>query len=206
MKRLLFLVLILFHTTLGFSQNRIGFKLGYHLSDMVFDTGTQTGSTSSLSSFHAGFLVEISLSKLFYARPGISILQKGAALSSGGTPIELNPVYIEIPVNIISKIELGNGKLFLGGGPYGAVGFGGSVTTNTTYNGGSMDHPIVYGSDPDKHDLKKFDFGINLLTGYEINRNFSVDVGYGIGLANIWPPSNGSLKNKIMSMSIGITL
>lgn len=142
------------------SQNRIGFKLGYHVSNMDFIIDGTKEKTSSASSFHATIFYEVPFASRFYLQPALSLFEKGSTLSNSGSPVELNPLYIEVPVNILAKIEFGNGQLFFGGGPYVALGIAGSVASNIDSFGRGDGHSISYGSDPSKNDLKKFDMAL----------------------------------------------
>ncbi|MBC7913982.1 MAG: PorT family protein [Pyrinomonadaceae bacterium] len=206
MKKFLLLSLFILSTSALLAQKRLGVKLGYHISSMQFNLEDPNESSSSLSSFHASAFLDFPLKKGFYFQPGVSLLQKGAVLKNAGAPVELNPVYIEIPLNLLKKFDMGKGNVLIGAGPYGAIGFAGSVIKSTNPDGLSPGHPIVYGTDAAKNDIKRFDYGFNMLGGYEFDRNISLVIGYGLGMANIWPPSSGSLKNRVVTFSIGITL
>jgi hypothetical protein len=164
------IVLLLLNTTSLFSQHNWGFKLGYHNSGMQFKTASPDANAISRGSFHAGVFYELAINQNLYLQPAISLYQKGASLIENGNKIDINPVYIEVPLNFLAKFEVADGRIFLGGGPYGSIGVAGSVIANTNVLGYGQGHPIKYGSDEDRHDFKRFDFGINVLTGYDLTK------------------------------------
>ncbi|MBC8051736.1 MAG: PorT family protein [Sphingobacteriaceae bacterium] len=208
MKKIILSLLLFFNCGVLFSQTKLGFRLGYHISNMEFKTAGNNGTGKGKSSFHAGIMAEVPLYKQYSLQPGIAIFPKGALElpSSGGTyTYEILPVYLEIPLNVVTKFEVGNGKILVGAGPYLAFGIAGSVFPNLIVNGYRQDHPISYGSD-ENNELKKTDMGANFLTGYEFNPNFRMCIEYGLGLSNVSPRKGESLKNKAISFSLGITL
>jgi hypothetical protein len=107
-------------------------------------------------------------------------------------------------------------KIFAGAGPYAAYGLGGKNKIEGSFLGAgfSDEDDIDYSNDNPRTgnngsryqgSLKRFDFGVNLLAGVEIN-HVMFNVGYGYGLVNIRPGSdndNGRYRNRVASASIG---
>ncbi|MFD2162659.1 porin family protein [Paradesertivirga mongoliensis] len=188
-------------------KNRIGFKLGYHFSGQDYKIDNSRQSTSSLSSFHITALTDIALSERIYLQPGISLLQKGAILDRALDMVEISPLYLEVPLNALLKVKIGKGKgkLFAGGGPYGALGIKGSYTINNKSSNNTTTYRINYGSD-ETHDMEKLDFGMSVLAGYELDGNLSLGVTYSRSLSNLSPRPSEMMKNKVLAFSIGITL
>jgi Outer membrane protein beta-barrel domain len=153
--------------------------------------------------FHAGVNAEIPIATDFFVQPGLLFSTKGVKYKSN-SDIKQNISYIEIPVNLLYKPVLGTGKLILGFGPYIAFGVGGKITNGTTdvktkfkksitaaefLNGGSY--------------LKRTDAGANLLFGYELSSNLSVQLNAQLGLVKINPDIEGVTTNKSSAKNTG---
>jgi Outer membrane protein beta-barrel domain len=154
--------------------------------------------------FHAGVNAEIPIATDFFVQPGVLFSTKGAKKINNTSDTKINISYIEIPVNLIYKPVLGTGKLILGFGPYIAFGVGGkrsvgntdsktkfkkSITAAEFLNGGSY--------------LKGTDAGANLLFGYELSSNLSVQLNAQLGLVKINPEIQGVTTNKTSAKNTG---
>ena len=150
-----------------------------------------------------GGVADLSFNEHFSLQPGLAFSMKGGG-SLGGTDWGIN--YIEIPVNLVVKLENPNGnstsKWFLGAGPYlgvamsagSALAVGKSSTIDTT------------GSGNDTYGIKAFDFGIQIVAGREWEWGFYTKASYGLGLMDISYDKNNSnlsLKNYAFSFSVG---
>jgi Outer membrane protein beta-barrel domain len=153
--------------------------------------------------FHAGVNAEIPIATDFFVQPGVLFSTKGAK-DKDNSDIKQNISYIEIPVNLLYKPLMGTGKLILGFGPYIAFGVGGkrsvgntdtktkfkkSITAAEFLNGGSY--------------LKRTDAGANLLFGYELSNNLSVQLNAQLGLVKINPEIEGVTTNKTSAKNTG---
>src|SRR5699024_2921308 len=125
--------------------------------------------------------------------------------SIGSEDFELtqNTMWLEVPVNLVGKIEAGMGNVFLGAGPYVAFGLSGKNKLSTSSNG-SFEDEFKFGKD---NTLKNTDFGINFTAGYEFDNGLQIHGGYGLGLTNIvgknLEPVTGDVKNRVWSIGIG---
>jgi hypothetical protein len=153
--------------------------------------------------FHAGVNAEIPIATDFFVQPGVLFSTKGAK-DKDNSDIKQNISYIEIPVNLLYKPLMGTGKLILGFGPYIAFGVGGkrsvgntdtktkfkkSITAAEFLNGGSY--------------LKRTDAGANLLFGYELSNNLSIQLNAQLGLVKINPEIEGVTTNKTFAKNTG---
>jgi len=61
---------------------------------------------------------------------------------------------------------------------------------------------INWGSDEDEDDLKRFDFGLSLGAGVELDA-FQIGLSYGMGLANISPYTGNGMKtnNRVLAIT-----
>jgi hypothetical protein len=137
-----------------------------------------------------GGTVDIELAENFHIQPGLNFTQKNSEFSAFGESLTRNLSYVEIPLNLLYNLEVGSGKIFAGAGP--TLGFGVSGKNKS----GSVSESIKWGSGED-NDLKAFDFGLNLLAGYELTQGITIGLNYNIGLANLAPVTEGGTKYKI---------
>jgi hypothetical protein len=192
-------------TTFGIRAGVNFQNLNGEFNNVDLDNKLKTG-------FNIGVNAEVPLAPDFYVQPGVLFTTKGAKANKGND--KWNISYIEIPINLLYKPTLGDGKLLLGFGPYIGIGLGGKLT----------------GDDPDvdlefKNDLttaeatamfagtkwfaKRLDFGGNLLAGYELSNKLSFQLNAQLGMSNLFPkingdkPDNTKVKNTGFGISVG---
>lgn len=215
-KKLLVFSLLLFAGTSAFSQIRVGLKGGLNLADMKYEPKDQTSGTPdarSLLSFHAGLIVDVPLVQGLALQPGIMLEGKGSKVENVGSnwsfTQKVNPLYLEVPVNVLFKPTIGTGtKLYFGLGPYFAWGVGGKISYSGNIGNfnGYTDKVIKFGNNSDDY-LKSTDMGANVLAGFEFSSGLLVGAQYGISLTNNAPDgsnnANKILRNKVLSFSVG---
>lgn len=191
-----------------------GIKAGATFSKFSLSNNSETHYTaSSLTSFYAGGTVNIPLFSILSIQPGLLFVGKGSNTKRASAPPvsedgKFSSFYLEIPVSLMTRFELGPGTFFLGGGPYFSFGIGGKVKKTFVDLSGisetEKDANIQFGSDA-SNDLKKTDFGLNALLGYQLSNGVNIHGGYSFGLANIDPDGSApsSLKNSVISMGLG---
>lgn len=220
----LLLLLLTTACSLVTAQTKVGIKAGANFTNvMVKNENGSKAETQSMPGTLLGLTLDIPIIQDFFIQPGIMYSKKGFKQESGGynglaNNFKVNASYIELPINFIYKPELGAGKLLLGAGPYIGYGTGGTwksdniiligdiMTDNkgeTIFKSDYMDGEFgnyLYG--------KPFDYGANLLVGYELFNKLSVQLNVAMGLANLQPKSNGverdgSLRNTGFGISLG---
>jgi len=166
-----------------------------------------------LTGFNAGVVVQIPVAPEFYFQSGLLYTTKGAKsddFQGTGLAVELNPSYLELPLNLLYKPLLGKGHMLLGFGPYIAYGLGGKATL------GNDEYDIEYTDEyssllPYGQYLKRLDFGGNLFFGYELSNGLSVQLNTQLGMAKInaentnplYTNSEASFKNTGFGLSLG---
>ena len=133
--------------------------------------------------FHVGVNAEIPVAPEFYVQPGILFTTKGTKYNGAFGDPTLSLSYIEIPVNLLYKPVVGNGKLLLGFGPYIAYGIGGKYKTDgdegkVKFKGNVKSDDF----DPNAIYFKPFDAGANFLFGYEFTNRLSAQLNAQLGL------------------------
>lgn len=201
-----------------------GIKAGYNNANLSIDDDGTVEDKNSVSSFHAGIYLDLPLAPVFSIQPGLMVSGKGAKYTVGDKSsanwyeAKTNPIYLELPVNAVGKIPLApHTNIFIGAGPYVAMGIAGKRTVEGSLVGVdySKEENIKFGDDDPANgsngsnnsgNVKRWDWGINFMGGVEIS-HFTVNAGYGLGLANINPGSsnndNDKYKNRVFSVSVG---
>jgi Outer membrane protein beta-barrel domain len=210
MKKLLILAVATVIGSAAFAQSRstmtYGLKVGLNLPKYSFGQNGDNGQTKTTTNFHVTGYMDAPLGSNFSLQPGISLQGKGGKyFDSGSTQVEQNTMWVEVPVNLVAKFPIATStKFFLGAGPYGAFGISGK---NKFTSGGTTTESDLQFGDKSGDDLQSTDFGVNFITGFQMNSGFNIIVGYGIGLTDLRPSGsggNGQINNRVWSFSLGM--
>lgn len=201
------------------SPIKFGVKAGITLPKFSVE-GDDEGVIKSDLSFYIGGTVDLPVSEIFSVQPGIilsgkgfkaeideSFSEAGITGSVSGTA-KKNLLYIEVPVNAVFSFPIGDGKIFLGAGPYYAMAvsgkdkFKGAVQIGDQIETTNSSEAIEFGKDAE---LKRGDFGVNFLGGYELGNGFNIHAGYGLGLSNISQNPDATVKNRVLSVGVGFS-
>jgi hypothetical protein len=171
-------------------------------------------------SFFVGGYADIAISSQFSIQPGLSVLGKGVKYKQSGTEIidgdsytyagsaTISTLYLEVPVNVVGKIPAGSGNVFVGAGPYLGYALSGKTKSKLSISGAGMnfsesdEEDMEFGSGEDE--MKRIEFGVNFLGGYELKNGLSINFGYGLGLSNLVNTSgDGKASNRVLSVGLG---
>jgi len=143
--------------------------------------------------FHAGVDVAFPIARDFYLQPGLFFSTKGAADLNEIEDLNLNISYLELPIHLVYKPQLGTGKIILGFGPYLAYGIAGKVKFN------DEEEDIVFTNDADADEiaLKPFDAGADIFFGYEFAFKFYAQINAQLGLLNLEPDVEGESQDAV---------
>jgi hypothetical protein len=195
MKQKLSLICILSILVLSTNAQRLGVKAGLSLAKANYEyTGTSI-STSNLVGFQGGLIGEIPISDDLFLNSGVLFSQKGTKFSLLGVNVKFSINSLEIPLNVAYKYDMGSLKLFGQIGPYLGVGL------STGMKGGGEVETIDFGSEIDQ--MKRVDIGANFGGGIEINK-VQLGISYGLGLTNLSNDPDETLKNGVLSLSLGV--
>ena len=175
-----------------------------------------------LTGFNAGVNVIIPVAPDFYFQPGLLFSVKGAknnffsppTKASGDLVTTTRLSYVEMPLNLLYRPQLGEGYILLGFGPYIAFGIGGKE--NSEFGSISYKRDVKYKNTvTNVIDLinnayyKPFDAGANIFFGYELSMGVFLQLNAQLGLLKINPEyswatdSKASYKNTGFGLSIG---
>ncbi len=189
-------------------------KGGVNFSNISTQNNGSYNNANTLTTFNVGVLADVPLADVLSLQPGVVLTGKGSKASGSFAGVTstttFNPLYIEVPVNVVVKLPLSNdSRIFFGAGPYGAVGVGGKwkTTVDAGTNSLNSNDKIKFGSS-NGDDLKTFDYGLNGLAGVEISR-LMLGVNYDLGLSKIFPnqtnnSANDKNKYRVFSINVGV--
>jgi len=202
-------------------------KAGVNFSNITITNDGSVDDNKMLTGFHAGIQGDIPFLPILSLQPGIFFTTKGAK-TQFGQPSDANyykattnPMYVEVPVNMVFKAPVGDeSKFYVGAGPYVAVGVAGknkingkvlgqSFTSEKTIEWSNDDPTTGFEENAGFGIMRRFDYGLNGTIGVE-GRKAIVSVNYGYGLAKLQSGDNSSAdeknKHRVISVSIGFRL
>ncbi len=221
------------------AQISFGGQLGANLAfgkastDYVDPYLSTTLTNDPKAGFLAGVLAEIPLGEKLAFRPELNFIQKGSTTGISNAIFGIDPQqkitlnYIELPLNVVYKLNVGSGNFFFGLGPALAFGISGKVklsdptdptdpglnrTAKVKFDGKKSDDIPSSAKDNDAH-LKRFDIGANILAGYKLQNGLFFKLGYNYGILNIDPNKDNKLaadqttyKNRGFNVCIGFMI
>lgn len=196
MKKLLFCAALLIAglNTRTFAQIGFAPEVGVNFSSIQ---GIEDNLTTKIG-LRIGAVVDFPLAKNVHLQPGLFYSSQG-----GKDPDHSDEMfifnYIQVPVNVFYHISLGNGSIFVGGGPYFAY----AVSAKFKDEDGEED--IDLGTE-DTDLFKPTDAGLNIAAGFQSSHHVYVKLGYMLGLINYLnesPGTEGNAKNRNFCVSVG---
>jgi hypothetical protein len=165
-------------------------------------------SSSWTAGFHLGVFTETTIRQISI-QSGLFYTKKGGSNDISYSTIDdfyddkrkLNLNYLEVPVNILYHLPLKFGNVFVGGGPYIAMGLSGSFTEVNTTTSGVIKNEGYIPFGKDEYDLKNLDCGLNGEFGLNLYNKWQFSVNYEYGLTN---PSRTVFKSR--NETLGLTL
>jgi hypothetical protein len=230
MKRMKQLVIIVAACSLSMAtmaqQSKVFIKGGLNLANISKNDDGEVDDANTLASFHVGVMADLPVGQYFAIQPGLLFTGKGSKIQNGNSSdpnyykATTNPLYVELPVNAVFKIPLEtNSQLFVGAGPYAALGVAGkrkiegkilgveySRKDNIEF---SDDDPTTFNEEEGAGFgvMRRFDFGLNATAGLILNK-FLVQVNYGLGLTKLQSGADNGEDNKnkhrVLSLSVGV--
>ncbi|MFI5133846.1 MAG: porin family protein [Chitinophagales bacterium] len=194
--------LLFFMYAVNAQKASIGFTAGASLANYEAKEDGTNGTDKSKPGFTAGFITNIPTGKNFMIQTGAHWVQKGTIEKddngSGGTDkISLTVNSIEIPVNFLFNSK----GFFIGAGPSASFAVSGKLKAN------DVSVKAKFGNSDDDV-MKGFDFGANILSGYQSAGGFLIMANFNQGFSNLVPggSNNGTLKSHYFGIRIGYVL
>ncbi|MGB7529334.1 porin family protein [Sphingobacterium cellulitidis] len=188
------------------AQTTYGLKAG-----MNFGKITNFDSQKLKPSYFVTGFADIPLSGKFSIQPGISLQGKGTRIedeipifqqsSTTTNKSDLNLMSIEIPVNAVYYVPVGNGDIFLSAGPYLGYNISGKIKNSSSNSNTTRSEDVSFSGDNKM--MNRWDAGINFAVGYKLSNGLLIQAGYGLGLSNL-NASENSKKFSTRTMNFGI--
>lgn len=182
-------------STASFAQ--IGAQVGITVANIDYDDFDDVDKGSKVG-FTLGLFHQMPLSTNITFRPGLNFTQKGGKFEDSGEEYKFTFNYLELPLDFIYKAP---GGFFVGLGP--SLGYGLSGKVKYTISGNEDEEDIDFGSDENKDIFKAFEFGGNILAGYQLANGIFFSLNYNMGFSNISFDDDEKVKNRYFGIRIG---
>ena len=187
------------------AQSSFGIQAGIALASVKAEQDDEEIEFDSKIGLTLGVYANVGLSDNFSFRPALNFVQKGAKneMDIFGTTVKttVNLNYIEVPFNFVYTSAPGSG-FFIGAGP--SLSFGLSGKTKSEADGQEEEEDLNFGDGDDE--VKRLEFGGNILAGYQMTNGFNVSLNYNIGFSNLSNVDNSSWKNNYFGIRLGYGL
>ncbi|MGN6417302.1 MAG: porin family protein [Pseudobacter sp.] len=222
------------------AQVRVGVKGGLNLNqpfsgkkagakpDGFVDTGFPFAGVPSYdidrfelhANFHAGFTVDIPITKKFHIRPDLLYSRRVADYKEKGTRNGYEYFfnerfvadYLELPVNFVYYHQMRSAAFYVGGGPYFALPLSGSVDLHGMEwrNEGGFPVPASMFTSHEANWYSKFQFGAVVSAGIDLpfglNGELSVHSGFNDINRSKYMASGNKVINFNYAVSVGYLL
>ena len=181
------------------AQLKVGARAGFNMTNVWGDFE----DTKMKAGFQVGMVADYAFSDAISIQPGLLFTTLGYKIDSSlleetsKSTTSFNFNYIQIPINLHYKLDMGNMKLLLQVGTY--LGYGISGKENSKHNGEKFGGKIEFGSGDDK--LNAFDFGFGAGAGIQFSAMQAV-LGYNMGFANLTNSNDMQMKNNGLSLTL----
>jgi hypothetical protein len=214
MKNLTSLIFLLFATQLVSAQSaKFGIKGGYNHS--FIDGGTLPSGVEGITrpGFHVGVFREYAFNKwsvmpsLLYSVKGYRVTVNPPTTPPGVSEKGTQTYnYLELPINLLYNFKIKPGKIFVGAGPYMGYLLAANGKRTTTAYGTETYTETKFGVGGNGQ-FKRFDFGVNFVTGIALKNGFLFNIAAYKGFTNILAttiPNNPTItKNGALTFSVG---
>lgn len=201
MKKFLLSVVAMMIAAVAFGQVTWGVEAGPNFSSYTYKPNDGDKTTSKIhTDLRAGITADIPLGSDFYVGTGLFYMGKGG-VNKNNSNFKVTLSYLQLPINILYKIEAGPGKIVLGAGPYLAYGLGGKYKYQ---QGGLSLESKAFEDESDNDKLKRFDAGVGITVGYQLPVNLYIGLNADLGLVNAYDNSDyGKFHNTSFAVSLG---
>ena len=204
--KLFIVVLMLGWSVNSFAQAIFGVKAGLNLSNMLAKDNDMNYSNEFNFKMKPGFnfgpTLELPINEQFSFETALLLSTLGTKAEfdngEGTTKGSINFLYLNLPLTLKAKFDVGGTQLFGALGPYLGYGISGKSKVD-----GEPDQDIKWGSG-DNDDYKPFDFGLHFGAGVGI-KALEISLTYELGLANMSIYTDNGYKemNRVLAINLG---
>lgn len=177
-----------------------GVKAGVNFSGLALSNDFHVLKSQMKPGADFGGFMRINLHSNFAIQPELEFFYRGIGLKAEAGPVSLenkiNQWGMQIPIYALGKLQLGNGLLYGGVGPYVGIGFSAKTDEIKKFNNLVKIDPIdLYEKHNDKSALQRWDVGIACQLGYEFTNGIQINAGYKHGFINQIDDIKTSINN-----------
>jgi hypothetical protein len=207
MKKVLLFCAAILTAGITFGQSKFGIVAGPSFSSITSKhafLNSDKSTSDLLVGLRAGFTADLQLADEFYIGTGLLYSGKGGK-NKDNNDYKTTLSYLQVPINFLFKPEVGSGKLNLGAGPYVAYGIAGKH--KGTFDNGTIEYDAFDDESAGLFDqkLKRFDAGVGIVAGYELNSGLFLGLNADLGLVNLYDNTDNdrSFRNTSFGVSVG---
>ena len=203
-------LLVIAALTAGYTNAQVTFgaRAGVGFTDLMIKNKEldMTVNTSLRPGFQIGALAEISIGKdspMLNEREsmafltGLLIASQGSEWEAMGMKQTVKLTYLQVPANIMARMNLSRMTFWAQVGPYLGFAVGGKNTVEI--RGTKSEDKIKFGSGDDAY-MKGFDLGVNVAFGLQFG-NIQVGLGGNGGLLNLSNEKEMKMQNFGLSLN-----
>ncbi len=200
MKKVTFLLVAFLGSLALHAQTKFGIKAGGNSASWTVKlNGVKDDEYKSRMGFHFGAVIDHAISENFSIQPHVLFVNRGSGIKHDDHTDNAVVNAIDVPINFLYKAPAGAGKFFMGGGPNLGFNLNAKIKSDE-----EADEKLDIGNG--EGELKRFDFGVNLLAGYELNNGLFFSANFTPGIANLENPVSGidlTARSNFFGFSIG---
>jgi hypothetical protein len=206
MKQILLGFIICFSLNQVKAQVRLGVFAGPSISTQKMVSNNQkVGGVKSRYQYHLGMLADIQLDKfnMWHLQPELIYSYQGSKqvsdLSNLINETTTNLGYFQLPAQLTFKHEFKSFSFYAGGGPYAGL------LVNNNYRFIQNNENVQSGSlrvgKETTDQITRWDYGVKLKTGLELNRGFGFGIFYEYGTKDL-SPDYTQTYNRVFGMNL----
>jgi len=209
MRRLILILIplgILF-TSSASAQVNFGLTTGLNFASQVVKGGGAVLVSNSRTSPFLGGLVEKNLSGDWNLESGLIFSNKGSKFLEDGDVDLIKLSYLEIPIKVKYKYDVGNLILYGTSGFYTGFAIGGK--NKFTESDGTVTNGDIKIGGTQNDDIKGLDLGFGIGAGVQLEASgkpLQIGFSYDGSLTNLSPDAGTTLKNRVFSLRLSYFL
>ncbi len=174
----------------------VGVKAEGNFSNFTLSDLDGVSSNMGAGASIGGFL-NVQFHPNFALQPELFVHYKSSELEEPAFTNDYQYWGVELPIYAVGQMQLGNGKGYIGIGPY--VGFG----ISAKFKAGDVD---LYKKDSqtDKAAMNRFDFGGAAMIGYEFANKIQINASYKLGFIDILDAAKDQSSMFPQTINVGV--
>ena len=210
MKKTLFILVVsLFLGSASFAQVKVGLTAGVNAANFIFSEKDLEPFNTNRYGLCGGLVIDLGVTKNFSIVPEILYIQKGAGVtikedSKNSEKMMTNLDYVQVPLNLTLKINMGkSAKFLILAGPYAGYAISAKSVYETKIDGVKTKDTENLDLGKREDEINPLDIGANIGLGFEFGKLFFKSQ-VNAGLKNIINNNNNfTITNGGVALSLG---